>query len=206
VLLGQDGPVFAVAISPDSRHVVSGGRDGRIGIWELGGERTHRFLTGHEGIVWSIAFTPDGNRFLTAGADGVIRIWELHSGRQLGMLGTTDRTPAPVAANDNGRGAKLFRKCAACHTLEREGAFKAGPTLYGLFGRLAGTVSGYPYSDALKRAKIVWTEQTVDALFSVGPETLTPGSKMPLQRMPNAKDRSDLIQYLKQVTAKDASR
>ncbi len=71
----------------------------------------------------------------------------------------------------------------------------------GLFDRTAGTMADFPYSRALRESRLVWTEQTVDRLFEIGPERLTPGSKMPLQRMPNAEDRSELIQFLKQVTS-----
>ncbi|MCG8546205.1 MAG: cytochrome C, partial [Alphaproteobacteria bacterium] len=88
----------------------------------------------------------------------------------------------------------------ACHTLSDDGTFKAGPTLHGLFGRRAGSVEGYPYSDALKDLSLVWTEKTVSDLFDLGPDKLTPGSKMPLQRMPSAKDRKDLIDFLKRAT------
>ncbi|MFQ5466522.1 MAG: c-type cytochrome, partial [Kiloniellaceae bacterium] len=77
----------------------------------------------------------------------------------------------------------------------------AGPTLYGLFGRRAGSVPGYRYSRALREANLVWSEKTIDALFAQGPHAFTPGSKMPLQRMPKAADRSELIAYLKRVTA-----
>ena len=88
-----------------------------------------------------------------------------------------------------------------CHTISPNGRNKAGPTLYGVFGRRAGSVAGYKYSDGLKRSGVVWNEETIDALFDQGPDVYTPGSKMPLQRMPNAEDRAELIAYLKRVTA-----
>ena len=108
-----------------------------------------------------------------------------------------------VAFERHTRGAELFRKCAACHTLTPEGDHRAGPTLYRLFGRTAGSRPDYPYSSALETSDLVWTEQTVARLFEVGPEVLVPGSKMPLQRMPDARDRADLIAYLKRVTEPD---
>jgi cytochrome c len=52
----------------------------------------------------------------------------------------------------------------------------------------------------LEKSDLIWTEATVARLFEVGPEVLVPGSKMPLQRMPDARDRADLIAYLKQIT------
>ena len=83
----------------------------------------------------------------------------------------------------------------------RDGGNKAGPTLYGLFGRPFGHVAGYRYSDALRNSDLVWNDKTIDALFSEGPQDYVPGSKMPLQRMSNPKDRAELIAFLKRITA-----
>ena len=55
-------------------------------------------------------------------------------------------------------------------------------------------------SSALTRSDIVWTNETIGRLFEIGPEVLTPGTKMPLQRMPDAKDRADLLAYIREVT------
>ena len=59
---------------------------------------------------------------------------------------------------------------------------------------------GYKYSKALSDIDLVWNEKTVSALFELGPDEATPGSKMPLQRMPSAEDRAALIAYLKRIT------
>jgi cytochrome c len=87
-----------------------------------------------------------------------------------------------------------------CHALRESDKNKAGPTLYHLFGRRAGAVPGYAYYPALSASGLVWSEQTVDRLFAEGPEVVAPGSKMPLQKMPNAQDRADLIEFLKRAT------
>lgn len=105
-------------------------------------------------------------------------------------------------AGDPEKGEALFRKCVACHTVEENGRNKAGPRLFGLFGRRAGTVADYKYSPALRDSTLVWTPETVDALFAKGPETVVPGSKMPLQTMSDPKDRADLIAFLQRATAK----
>lgn len=102
---------------------------------------------------------------------------------------------------DPEHGKTLFRACAFCHTLTPDGGNRAGPTLWNLFGRTAGTVDGYRYSPALKDSGIVWNEDTVARLFEVGPDSMTPGSKMPLQTIPSAEDRADLVAYLKAATA-----
>jgi cytochrome c len=81
-----------------------------------------------------------------------------------------------------------------------DGRNRAGPTLHKVFGRKIGTLPGYPYSEALRRLEIVWTPQTLGKLFELGPEIFTPGSKMPLQKMPDAAQRDALIAYLQLAT------
>ena len=80
------------------------------------------------------------------------------------------------------------------------GGRKAGPTLYRLFGRKAGVVPGYVYSEALTDTDLVWNEATIDQLFKLGPDHFTPGSKMPMQQIAGQDDRADLIAYLKSAT------
>jgi len=109
--------------------------------------------------------------------------------------------PALGDAPDPEHGKALFRACAFCHTLTPDGGNRAGPTLWNLFGRPAGAVDGYRYSAALKDSGIVWNEDTVARLFEVGPDAMTPGSKMPLQTIPSASDRADLVAYLKAATS-----
>ncbi len=95
----------------------------------------------------------------------------------------------------------MFLNSAACNTVTDDGAKLDGTTLYRLFGRRAGEIGGYKYSNALAGKDLVWTEETVDALFAEGPHSFTPGSKMPLQQMPSAEDRAHLIAFLKRITS-----
>lgn len=127
--------------------------------------------------------------------------WRRWAGTTLPLLAPALLLAAgPALADpDPEHGKLLFRACALCHTLTPDGGNRAGPTLWALFGRPAGTVPGYRYSAALKGSGIVWDEATVSRLFEVGPETMTPGSKMPLQTIPSASDRADLVAYLKEV-------
>ena len=74
--------------------------------------------------------------------------------------------------------------------------------MYRLFGRKAGSVAGYPYSEALIGAEIVWSDATIDLLFDLGPDHYTPGTKMPMQRIDGAEDRADLIAYLRDATGR----
>ena len=65
---------------------------------------------------------------------------------------------------------------------------------------MAGTLDGYPYSKALLDSDIVWNADSINRLFADGPDVVTPGTKMPIQRMKNAQDRIDLVTFLKMAT------
>lgn len=193
-LAGHEAPVLALAFAPDGSRLASGDVKGRIILWSVAERRAERVLELHAGPVWGLAFTGPPATLWSAGGDAVVRRWV-----------EGEPAPAPLAAAvrpapEGDRGARLFRACAACHTVTADGGNRAGPSLHGLFGRPAASVAGYHYSEALARSGIVWSEETVDRLFALGPETLTPGSKMPLQRMPDPVDRAALIAYLKRVT------
>jgi cytochrome c len=95
---------------------------------------------------------------------------------------------------------QFMRKCSICHTLGPDSERRAGPTLYNLFGRPAGAIEGYPYSPILTNSDVIWSEETIDALFDIGPDHFIPGSKMPMQRITARSDRDDLIAYLKEAT------
>ena len=62
-----------------------------------------------------------------------------------------------LAEGDIKKGKKVFKKCAACHTV-KEDKHKLGPSLYGVFGRTAGTVEGVKYSEAMVASGIIWDE------------------------------------------------
>jgi cytochrome c len=106
-------------------------------------------------------------------------------------------TATSIAA-DISHGEQIFRKCVNCHTLEPQGRNRVGPRLSGLFGRVAGSVPDYRYSEALKASGIIWTDQTLDAYLKDA-EGFVPGTKMyGGLSLPN--DRADLIEYLKTAT------
>ena len=90
----------------------------------------------------------------------------------------------------------------ACHTVTPDGGHRAGSTLYRLFGRPAGGHPDYPYPASLQHGDVIWTEETVARSFEVGPDVMVPGSKMPLQRIPNAADRAALVACLKRITTR----
>lgn len=113
-------------------------------------------------------------------------------------VGTAVRLPAQ--ATDSAAGAQAFASCRSCHTLaagERNGI---GPNLHGLFGRQAGSATGYNYSAALKAASIRWDDRSLDSFLS-GPSKLLPGTRM-VMRVDDPARRAALIAYLKAETAK----
>ena len=106
----------------------------------------------------------------------------------------------PAVAADPARGEQLWRKCASCHTLEANGRNRAGPRLHGVFGRVAGSVPDYGYSDALKKSGIVWDDTTLDAYIKDA-EAFVPGTKM-YGGLSQDADREDLLAFLKSATAR----
>jgi cytochrome c len=101
------------------------------------------------------------------------------------------------ADGDVVQGKKLFRRCAACHLMDRN---FYGPTLVGAFGRKAGAVGGFPYSEAMLASGWVWDEQALDRFFADCRKAL-PGTRMIFVKMPDAQDRADIIAYLKTLSA-----
>lgn len=104
---------------------------------------------------------------------------------------------APVG--DAARGEKIYDRCLACHAIDRD---RTGPRHAGLFGRKAGSVEGYTYSAAMKKAGengLVWNDDTLDK-FLKSPTTFVPGTKMGYAGVKDDQERADLIAYLKQAT------
>lgn len=192
-------PVIAVAISPDGNLVAAAGIRGSVAVIERKSRKLAHTLVGPGLPVWSVAFFPDNRTLLTGGTDRMIRRWDASSGEPIGAVAVG--TPEdPLAAYAGDHGAEVFRACVACHTLSPDEGNKAGPTLYGIFGRRIATLPGYNFSPALKKLEIVWTPETVSKLFEVGPEHYTPGTKMPEQTIGSAEDRKALVEFLAKAT------
>ncbi|KAJ1855013.1 iso-1-cytochrome c [Coemansia sp. RSA 1722] len=107
----------------------------------------------------------------------------------------------PFAEGNAKNGAKLFKtRCTQCHTIEEGGANKVGPNLHGLIGRTSGTVAGFKYSDANQKKGVSWTE---DALFDYleNPKKYIPGTTMAFAGFKKAKDRNDIITYIKEASS-----
>ncbi|KIP82604.1 c-type cytochrome [Stenotrophomonas sp. CFBP8980] len=91
---------------------------------------------------------------------------------------------------------RAFAICAGCHTVHAGGIHRYGPNLHGVFGRRAGSLAGYAYSDGMRAADIVWSEQTLDA-FLRSPSASVPGTRM-YNAFPDPERRRLVIEYLQQ--------
>ena len=103
----------------------------------------------------------------------------------------------PVAADgDAASGESLFRRCAACHSIEEGGRAKQGPNLFGVYGRTAGTSQGFDrYSDGVASSGMVWSDESLSQWLQ-GPAQFIDGAKMPF-RLSDEQDIADVIAYLK---------
>lgn len=120
-----------------------------------------------------------------------MRLGGLWLAAALALGGAASARAAPNAM----RGEQIYNRCLACHALASD---RVGPRHCGLLGRRAGSVPDFPYSQAMKDSKITWDEKTLH-LFLSKPLKMLPGSTMTYDGVPDAKDRSDLIAYLKQA-------
>jgi cytochrome c len=101
-------------------------------------------------------------------------------------------------ANPQGSPKELFEKrCGGCHALDRD---KEGPRLRGAYGRTAGSIDSFQYSDALKKSRIVWNDDTLDRWLT-DTEKLVPNNDMTFH-VDKSDERRDIIAYLKQISAK----
>ncbi|MCV2371099.1 c-type cytochrome [Roseateles oligotrophus] len=111
-------------------------------------------------------------------------------------------SPPTQAAPDVVRGEQLYGRCIACHAMATD---RVGPRHCGLLGRRAGSVADFEYSAAMKKSNIVWDEKALD-LFLKKPLAMLPGSSMTYDGVPEARDRADLIAYLKSANSDAACR
>jgi cytochrome c len=135
-------------------------------------------------IHWGARLTPDDIRALIAWAEPA-------------ASGRSEQATSASIAGDPVRGKVIFEKrCTGCHALNQN---REGPHLAGVYGRVAGSVTGFDYSDALKNAHIVWNEQTLDRWLT-DPQTMVPGTEMDFYVAPG--ERADVIAFLKRQSAK----
>lgn len=191
-------PVVALAVNGPGTLLAAASLGGSVAVLALPEGRLLHTLDGPGTPVWSAAFDTDGRTLWTGGADRRVRRWDAAAGRPIGPVGEAAEEAPPAGLDPHG--ARVFRACAACHALRPDAGNMAGPHLHGLFGRRMGGVAGYAYSERLARGDIVWSRETVADLFTRGPDVVTPGTKMPVQRVENAEDLAALLRFLEQAT------
>ena len=100
------------------------------------------------------------------------------------------------AVGDVAAGEKVFKKCKACHVVNKE-QNRTGPHLVNLFGRTAGSLEGYKkYSKAMKTSGVVWDEETLDAYLKA-PKKYVKGTRMAFVGLKRDADRANVISYMK---------
>jgi cytochrome c len=102
---------------------------------------------------------------------------------------------ALFASTNAADGAKVFKKCAACHSIAEGGANKIGPALWGVIGRKAGSVPNYKYSKAMAAYSKNWSFEEMNG-FLIKPKDWIKGTKMSFAGLKNAKDRASVILYM----------
>ncbi|MGI9506597.1 MAG: c-type cytochrome [Geminicoccaceae bacterium] len=106
--------------------------------------------------------------------------------------------PLAFAEGDAAAGEKVFKKCKACHVIDKE-KNRLGPHLIGIVGRTAASVEGFKYSKAMQAAGLTWDEATLDQ-YLADPKGFVPKNKMAFPGLKKEEDRTNVIAYLKEAT------
>lgn len=128
-----------------------------------------------------------------------MRFGTLVTASVFGALLTVGYSAPVLAAGDVAAGEKVYRKCKACHVVNKE-QNRVGPHLVGIFGRTAGTVEGFRYSKAMVASGIVWTEETIGAYLQ-DPKGYIKGNRMAFPGLKKEVDVVNVIAYMKEATA-----
>ena len=104
---------------------------------------------------------------------------------------------ALMALGDVANGEKIFKKCAACHSIVKGGKNNIGPALYNVVGRKVGSISDYKYSKALLQYSKEWTIEELNG-YLIKPAKWIKGTKMAFAGLRKEKDRASVILYLNQ--------
>lgn len=101
---------------------------------------------------------------------------------------------SPAAAAPNGQAA-FEANCAMCHSPKKSGGASIGPHLFGVVGRKAGSLKGFAYSSAMKKANFVWTKEKLEQYIS-DPQKVVPGNRMPYAGDHNPAQVKAIVNYL----------
>ena len=104
---------------------------------------------------------------------------------------------ALLSMGDIAHGEKVFKKCAACHSIKKDGGNKIGPKLWGVMFRTAASITDYKYSKALSEYTKEWSWEEMNG-FLIKPSKWIKGNKMGFAGLKKEKDRASVILYLNQ--------
>ncbi len=135
------------------------------------------------------------------------------SAYQVASVSTTTTTETTSASSSSGSGEimallasasvadgeKVFKKCAACHSIAKGGGNKIGPALWGVLGRQAGSVSDYKYSKAMAAHGKTWSFEEMNS-FLIKPRDWIKGTKMSFAGLKSKNDRVAVILYMNEKT------
>ncbi|MHA2068385.1 MAG: WD40 repeat domain-containing protein, partial [Candidatus Thorarchaeota archaeon] len=101
-LEGHVGHVTSLAMTADSRYILSGGQDGTVRLWDLETGTPLYSMAGHDGPVVNVSVTPDGQHIISGSSDNTLRLWQLHGGVFIHSVEHTENVHS-VAVSPNGR-------------------------------------------------------------------------------------------------------
>tara|TARA_B110000438_G_scaffold150962_1_gene145056 strand:- start:124 stop:654 length:531 start_codon:yes stop_codon:yes gene_type:complete len=131
--------------------------------------------------------------------DSVIAVASTTSEKKSSSDLGSENIMALFASTSSADGAKIFKKCAACHSIAQGGGNKIGPALWSVLGRKVGSVSDYKYSKAMAAHGKIWTFEEMNG-FLIKPKDWIKGTKMSFAGLKNAKERAAVILYMNENT------
>ncbi|HVC55848.1 MAG TPA: cytochrome c family protein [Stellaceae bacterium] len=107
-------------------------------------------------------------------------------------------TPLPAAAASIAIGQAVFNRCRVCHSIAAGAPSPVGPNLHAIFGRKAGTLDNYAYSEAMRKSGVVWDDNTL-AKYVRNPRAFMPDNRMAFPGVKDDREIADLLAYLHQA-------
>lgn len=119
--------------------------------------------------------------------------------REPGEAANSAGSPTGAATDLVAAGKAAFATCSGCHVAEQGAASMAGPNLYGVVGRKAGSLDDFAYSDALANSGITWDIASLDR-FLANPDGYVPGTSMAAGGVSDAETRAAIVAYLRSLS------